>query len=250
MKKTDTNQNEFYRTSTEEDLTSDQKYEYINCMEEIQTKLFAASHHSDPEKAYDIQSTIKLTYGHLRDVVELLINCLIIISNIRNEEDNLDFVTGTKKKIQIIKKRQKIPFFIPISFPPEHRDTFRSIYDGKLYCITEDSGIAVPHNIHFNKIRKDTYLNLENLETLYDLSNKSQHSRIPFQKDLDYKKYLGDSENWIQKIQKLINLHWVSTENDRKIYVYQHRSETDGKAHFYTVEPIPPDSGWTYNPQK
>ena len=232
-----------YRSSTDDDLTPKQKQEYVVCMGEIQEKLSAIKHHLDSE--YDIQSAVKLIYGFFRDITESLINCLLIISN--TQDRFTDLTKGTKEKIRILKRGQKIPFFIPVDFPTENHNIFRSIYDGKLY-IECKSRVAVPYKRHLNE-KKEDCLNLNGLESLYDISNKSQHPRRPFQEGINHNQYLKNAKKWHEKIENLIASHWVATEEDKKVYLYQHKSKEDGKSHFYTLEPQLPGSDWIYQPK-
>ena len=243
---------ENYRSSVDERLTGRQQDEYINGMGEIQQRLLEIKSQLNSEIVHNIQNTVKLVYLYFREITELLIDCLLIIRNTREQSIDMSRKTRTRKKIKYLKEQQKAPYFIPLELSKETGNVFRSILDGKLYVTREGGIIALPHTISLN--RKDKgYLTLNDLETLYDKANSVLHATPRFSEGSDHNEYITSAKGWYNKIEELIELHSLITETDkekdRRIYLYRHRSAEDGQSHFYLCEPQNPGSDWTYNPK-
>ena len=243
---------DYCRSSTEEQLTDHQKDEYINRMKNIQQSLLEVkSQLSKQPPTISIKSDVKIIYGHFRDIIELLADCLIIIRNTKRHTVDFSRSTPTKRKLAYLKDKQKWPYFIPLKWPNHRGTVFRSIVDGQTYFIEEDGNIALPYRVEFQGKEKG-HLTLNDLETLYDKSHGALHPPPPFSKGIDHDEYMRSSRLWYSKIEELISLHALITETDeekdRRIYIYLHKSDMDGQSHFYVCEPQQPGTDWSYIP--
>ena len=201
----------------------------------------------------NIHSTVKLTYGHFRDITDLLTDCLLIVRSTKAHDVDLSRKTTTKRKLTYIKKRQYWPYFIPLKWPSDTGTVFRSIVDGQTYIIEKGGSIALPYKILFQNNEND-HLTLNNLETLHDKSHGALHPPPPFSKGINYDEYMESANKWYKRIAELIGLHALITETDdekdKRIYLYLHKSDEDGQSHFYVCESQESYTEWSYIPKR
>jgi hypothetical protein len=153
----------------------------------------------------------------LRKCLEIVAFSSLIVNERVYAQTHADFRTHwrAKKIVDNIKKLN--PDFFP-------RPVFLSHQD--------ENGVK-----HFDYV-KDGFLTLEELISLYDKTSSVIHTWNPFRTDPRIVDFGRSIEEWVQRLQRLLDLHIIRGVGLHEFWVVQMVSPEDSKVHVLSTMPV------------
>ena len=96
---------------------------------------------------------------------------------------------------------------------------------------------STPGVKHLDRV-EEGYLTLDEFAELYDTCNKVLHVWNPFSHDVRHIHFGRTLDEWVQRIQRLLNMHLMHVAGSDDVWVVQMASPEDGKVHAFPASPL------------
>ncbi len=191
---------------------------YCNCMEEVKSRVsvilgVAEGRVTIGREDFDAE----LVCVQLRKILELIAFASLTANKERYAEAHADFQSHWNAKRLLLNLERLHPHFYPKPVQFDRQD---------------EKGIK-----HFADVTEG-YLTRDEFVTLYQKCSEVLHARNPFRSDPRVINFDRSIKEWVDRIQKLLAVHYMRLAGSEKLWVVVMQHPEDGKVHALTSEPV------------
>jgi len=198
--------------------TDDKKILYCNFMEDLKARVALIRSFVQGQSLGREDFDGEVVSLQLRKCLEIVVFSSLIVNERIYAQTYSDFSTHWRAK-KIIEKIKKLNIdFFPKPIFLSHQN---------------EDGVK-----HFDYV-KDGFLTPEELVTLYDKTSNVIHTWNPFRNDPRIVDFGRSIEEWLQRLQNLLDLHMIRGVGLHEFWIVKMVSTEDGKAQVFSTMPVP-----------